>query len=60
MLVHLVSRLTGCELDAEPHTHRHDSVVDDVQGGYLIVFLAHNEKELNKTHTKTNIKICYD
>lgn len=54
MHVHLVNRLTGCELDAEPHTHRHDSVVDDVQGGYLIVFLAHNEKELNKNKQKNN------
>jgi len=47
----LVGRLTGCELDAEPHAHRHDSVVNDMQGGYLIVFLAHNEKELNN-HTQ--------
>jgi len=34
-----------CELDAKPYTHRHDSVVNDVQGRHLIVFLTHNEKE---------------
>lgn len=39
--------LTGSELDAEPHAHRHDSVMDNVQRGHLVIFLAHDEEELN-------------
>jgi len=46
--------LTGGELDAEPHAHRHDPVVDDVQGGHLIVFLAHHEEELQRGEKKPN------
>lgn len=43
-----VTTLTGGELDAEPYAHRHDSVVDDVQCGHLVVFLAHDEEELKR------------
>lgn len=38
--------LTRRELDSEPYAHRHDSVMDNVQRGHLIVFLTHYEKEL--------------
>lgn len=36
---------TGSELDAPPHRGGHNSVVDDVQGGHLVVPLAHDEEE---------------
>lgn len=36
------------EFHAEPHGHRHHSVVDNVQGGELVVLFPHHEEYLDE------------
>lgn len=42
----------GCELDAPPDAEWHDPVVDDMQGGNLIVSLSHDEEECVEEFSK--------
>jgi len=35
----------GSEANAEPHAHRHDTVVDDVQQRDVLLFLTQHEEE---------------
>ena len=37
----------GSEANAEPHAHRHDTVVDDVQQRDVLLFLTQHEEELH-------------
>ena len=39
---------TRCEANAKPNTHWHDTMVDNVQQGNMLIFLAKNEEKLNK------------
>lgn len=36
----------GGEFNAKPHRHRHDTVVDHMKSGDLVVLFAENEEEL--------------
>lgn len=36
------------ELHSKPHRHRHDTMMDYVQGGHMVVFLSQYEEELEK------------
>lgn len=36
---------SGGEFDAPPHGRRHNSVMNDVQSGHLVVAFAHNEEQ---------------
>lgn len=38
--------LTWSKFDSEPNTHGHNAVVDHVQLGNVLIFLAKNEEEL--------------
>lgn len=39
---------TRCETNAKPNTHWHDTMVDNVQQGNMLIFLAKNEEKLQK------------
>ena len=39
----------GSEANAEPHAHRHDTVVHHVQQRDVLLFLAQHEEELHTT-----------
>ena len=49
--------LTRGELDAEPHAERHDAVVDDVQGGHVLVLLPQDEEELQQRQLPIDTRI---
>ncbi len=47
---------TGSEADSEPDTHRHNTVVDDVKKGDVLVLFAQNEEELQTNKTRLDIR----
>lgn len=40
----------GSEFYTEPNGHRHDTVVDDVKRGHVIIFLSKNKEKLKKKY----------